>query len=120
MSAWIVSKRHIDALVTGLVEAGMVRASLVNSTGAMLWAENYTSVNARYRENDSTPSYHHTPLHVDQATLSKVLRCYRYQSCEHDGWSTSKACTLVEKLLATIDTSTPGFQAVYDAAPWGL
>lgn len=76
MSAWIVSKEHIDALVSAaLVVAQEDRSSFrwydadgnhsheltytdtvrANQVGRMLWAENLASINARYTDTIEHP-----------------------------------------------------------------
>lgn len=77
MSAWIVSKRHIDVLVAGVLEAGGFRhrgkfitvieddgvydgeaeCMTANEVGRLLWSENHKSINARYNERTRTPNY---------------------------------------------------------------
>ena len=69
MSAWIVSKAHIDFLVSAAKHFG-IRAINNNGElvcaeedpdqiGQILWNENYRSVNFRYNENKSAPEYHY-------------------------------------------------------------
>jgi hypothetical protein len=126
MSAWIVSKAHIDALVTGLVVLGM-RADARPSEaelaklGRELWRENHRSVNARYSERTRMPRYVYTEHAVDEVTLLKLVHCYGYQSCEHDGWGTSSPRLMMALLASLLEARgvtrrSPG----YDAAPWGI
>ena len=44
----------------------------------------------------------------------KLVHCYEYQSCEHDGWETSEAHRFTTALLSSLEHSLPG----YDDAPW--
>ena len=50
MSAWIVSKGHIDVLVNGLLQHGLISPKEIAQTGQLLWRENHLSVNDRYAE----------------------------------------------------------------------
>lgn len=127
MSAWIVSKLHIDHLVTALVRAELITET-PDKAGRMLWRECLASVAARYpgdtdghrpgpidfRDGDvDTYTWTETP-ELTPGGLSKTIACYRYQSCEHDGWTGSVADQLTAKLM-------DGLEAVPydDSVPWG-
>lgn len=43
MSAWIVEKAHIDALVTRLIELDLASEASADDVGQMLWDENRES-----------------------------------------------------------------------------
>jgi len=93
MSAWIVSKHHIDVLVAGVLENGGFRhrgqhvkvlapdevyegskAQWVmdaNELGEMLWRENHKSINYRYGQRERTPDYlYRTPKAYQVQDLS--------------------------------------------------
>jgi len=145
LSAWTVSKTHVDVLVRGLIEAGgyfhrgvwqEVTDANATEVGQMLWRENFRSVNSRYNERKNTPPY--TYLHPDQfiitsrtwgntqylepqshinpAVLAKQVSCYDYQSCEHDAYEKSRAHSVVQALAGSLLGSVKG----YDEAPWGV
>jgi hypothetical protein len=92
MSAWIVSKRHIDALVTPLYKT----IDMANKIGQLLWEQNHRSVNHRYNKQTQTPKYEYEPctdyvkeqdqhiltLPLEVLDLLKLLDSYEYQSCE--------------------------------------
>lgn len=89
MSAWIVSKRHIDALVTPLYKT----MEMANEIGQQLWDQNHRSVNHHYNQNSATPKYDFVPCHSrtkengEKSDLSaldylKLLDSFEYQSCE--------------------------------------
>lgn len=89
MSAFIVSKRHIDALVTPLYKT----MDMANEVGQLLWEQNHRSVNHRYNKQTQTPKYDFVPCHGrtnasgEQSDLSaldylKLLDSFEYQSCE--------------------------------------
>lgn len=127
MSAFVHSKAHIDALVT-LVLAGPngIRPTdwysptelTPDQIGQMLWAENVASVNARYEEANPAETYTYTPgqrLKVIEGL--KAVLSYEYQSCEHDGWDTSKAFRLMNAVKDRLINRLPGFG---DAYGWSL
>jgi len=133
MSAWIVSKHHIDAVVTAWVKlhgrdgAGMASRSSFgrpDEIGQMLWQENHTSVNYRYRRKDECPKYTWTevPWPIGEpdaktlATVCKLVNCYTYQSCEHDEWEASTSNKFCDTLIGYVCRNLPG----YEEAPWGI
>lgn len=141
MSAWMVSKAHIDALVNSAVEHGITTVAEVHETGRMLWRENRRSVNYRYQERGRTPQYRFTgtemPLHP--VVILKLLHCFEYQSCERPDWEKSQAYRWVARLEATLQAdervdmtplpdrwgdgrTEPAYlrSSLYSAAPWGI
>lgn len=128
MSAWIVTKAHIDLLVEALFKYEVVlQADLAHVSpteiGKLLWRENHRSINYRYEERKRTPRYSHSsaticytweyrwpaqPLQVTLGTVREVVRqpyvvlkqagCYRYQSCERPDWERSTARGLITRL----------------------
>lgn len=81
MSAWIVSKKHIDALVE---HARQVSTQNPNEIGQMLWEQNHRSVNHRYGEKTTTPTYVFEPCDAALTVIDKLklIDCYEHQSCE--------------------------------------
>lgn len=141
MSAWIVSEQHITAMLTAGLRFGYgpddkmrffageynrakvreLTLSTASEVGQMLWAENYASVNHRYEESGEAPDYDYPDrsgdrVEKDPVVILKLIDCYEYQSCEHDGWATSKAKAFCDALRSRAINKLPG----YDAAPWGL
>src|ERR1051326_2304968 len=130
MSAWIVSKEHIDTLVAGLwmpehegyptyYHNGepMRKHYDPSEVGQMLWDENYRSVNYRYDENKTAPRYTYTePQPVSAVQLIKSIDCYEYQSCETPDWPDSEAYTFCQALRSHAIGKLPG----YDEAHWGV
>lgn len=136
MSAFIVGEEHIRYLVNaglsrsicphgiswrggGSLQRGeQDTAERANRTGAMLWEENYRSVNYRYRESDAAPSYQHRAADLydrfDPVQVLKAIACFEYQSCEHSGWKGSEAAAFCEELRLAAIARLPG----YDAAAW--
>lgn len=137
MSAWIVSKRHIDALAYWLDR--MAIAHDKQKVGEMLWSENHRSIRARYGWYDyngkfvKRPKYHYMdpqpyvtqsyyddfdPQNLDQ--IQALVHCYNYQSCEHEGWEKSRAKRLMDKLETQLVRA--GANSTRDGikAPWGI
>ena len=130
MSAWTVSKKHIDLLVTLAAQAELLGDKNETQVGQILWDENYRSVNERYNETNPAPRYSFKPF--DLTTLStiaqiKQVHCYVYQTCETDDYKTTQAIVLVEKIEALLSAGVhvPSGKSVrsapqYDAALWGI
>jgi hypothetical protein len=131
MSAWIVSKRHIDALVYWADMLGVSKADKTNM-GKMLWKENHRSINYRYGERGRTPSYRwskpfastqrhyddYDPESMDQAL--HLVRCYDYQTCETADYWQTPAGRLIVKLETAL--MRMGADPKRDGAkpPWGI
>ena len=144
MSAWIVSKEHIDYLITaGLsldqfgvswrVGPNRVKLTLENATqiGRLLWIENLKSVACRYPDdkgNGDRPGYGDQDDTIEQYRYArsrnavsvvqalKAIHCYEYQSCEHRQWERSQAKRFCTSLESSLVRNVPG----YDEATWGV
>lgn len=134
MSAWIVSKGHIDALVQGLVIEGLVEMRQAKEIGQMLWHENHLSIQARYGDPADTPAYEPELIEapLNDAILARQISCYDYQSCEHPEWRTTEAYKLVSTLndllairnggapeMADQDWTT-SYEREHGRIPWGI
>ena len=146
MSAYIVSKAHIDGIVTfavgGTRRVGTVKrmaedaghCNYVSSSdytpsqiGAALWAENHASVDYRYSETTPVPAYVFRPK-CSGSTCTKTTRLLtpldiiklcqslKYQSCEHPGWDASFAHDFLNRVISAAIGALPG----YDNAFWGI
>lgn len=135
MSAFIVSKRHIDLLLTaglaygkqyalrwrvdGMRDCRELTPETASAVGVMLWAENYKSVNHRYDEKDiESELYEFKPYRakVEPVAVLKAVRCFEYQSCEHPEWEESEAFSFCEALKAAAVAVLPG----YEEAAWAI
>lgn len=118
MSAWIASEAHIAALAS-YVE-GPYRVAPDGMTpqqvGQMLWQTNYDSVNYRYSESESAPTYRHTETDQPIVARLKLLDSYEYQACERPDWKDSEAYAYCQRLRDALISALPG----YEEAPWGL
>jgi hypothetical protein len=124
VSAYIVDKATIDALVTAYlmtehdatgsdepIDAYIVAgAPYANRIGSALWRENYRSVNIRYSEGKRSAPYLFDPMKIDDLKLAAprihgAIRGYIYQSCEHgDAFYKSKTYReIVAVLLGRIE-----------------
>lgn len=132
MSAFLVSKKHIDALVFARSLVPMHercdRAAYLpelddNELGKLLWTENVKSLKARYNpsqvrtlKGDNKTSLYKYEKHDDAVVfggyalgLIKLIRCYQYQSCEHNEWTSSKAHAYCELLESRLVDLIPGY-----------
>jgi len=142
MSAFVVSKSTIDAIVTAAVwgvkecaaasnfnrplfQGRLLTESKVHALGECLWYENQLSVWHRYPADERERHIYLYPCkngHFDVPALRpvveviKLIDCLEYQSCEHDAWETSAARKFCVDLRHRLTSYLPG----YDAAPWGL
>lgn len=121
MSAFIVSKKHIDAICEYVVlnkKNGYGIPDDPNELGHVLWRENHRSVNSRYRERGKTPEYkfEKTDLRTSAADFMKLLHCLDYQSCEHKSYERSKARRYIRELAYRAASEVEG----YEDAPWGI
>ena len=134
MSAWIVSKTHIDAIVTALAKLRdrEVDPDDLPKIGQRLWEENHRSFRHRYPKHAvQCPEYTYTavkwPASPSESgdvraftcalgAVCKLLDCYEYQSCEHPEWPESLAYGVCQRLRAAVCAALPG----YKQTPWGL
>jgi hypothetical protein len=106
VSAWIVSRAHIDVLVQALAEGEHVTDVDPDEIGRELWRENLASVADRYpndRDGDRPGPADFRDADVDAYEyrrprnkpnlqgLLHAVACYEYQSCEHPEWGASRA-----------------------------
>jgi len=143
MSAFVVSRPHIAALVEALYRYEVYPDGLdATALGQLLWEENITSVLARYRDctRDDMPGpceedfvFVWVPNPARSAFVRQpwnvlgLVRCYEYQSCEHDGWLASDACQLLdalqERVLRSVQCHTmeeARNRPEWNKAPWDL
>lgn len=144
MSAYMVSKAHIDAMLTGATrysrpyglswyvghERHELRYDNLDAIGQMLVDANLRSIHARYpdcRTNpDNTPGpiarywdvpyVHETRADFSPVELLKAIDCFEYQACEDDDWETSEAHACCAALRHILIRVLPG----YESAPWGI
>ena len=120
MSAWIVSKDHIDCIVQAMIAEGLTTMDNATMVGRVLWRQNHHSVDYRYNE-ESDPScwrgyrFRGIEAPLDDAIVLQQLWCYEYQSCEDPGWEHSPARVRTNQLATALRAR--GVQA---DGPWGI
>jgi hypothetical protein len=142
MSAFTVGTAHIDTLVNAARAFGgaeFVDQRAADLLGAMLWDENYRSVNHRYSESEPTPDYRAQLVDADLSPVAvlKAIDCYEYQSCESPDWDQTRAHAFITALRNIIlgrhtdlgrqvpqrhdrnrTTEAYHYLPEYDTAPW--
>lgn len=130
MSAFVVSKDHIDAILTFAVKERMsvvlvknrnfvAIADHLNLVGEVLWKENHKSVNHRYGTKSRMPTYtfeKYTKRDISLAVFVNIINCLSYQSCEHEGWENSLAHKI---LISLIDQGARLMPGCADG-PWAI
>jgi len=121
MSAWLVTRSHIDLLVNA-ARAWDQWKQLGDPVemGQTLWTENARSVAYRYPDHPA-PVVRYVRLPriapvLDPVVVLKSIGCLEYQSCECPDYYESQACKLLHSLQSIAIAELPG----YDAAPWGI
>jgi hypothetical protein len=132
MSAWLVSKRHIDLIVTYAIGADC-DPKLATALGRALWQAN--NDNLRYMYGDTLAAedqpgidaYHWAPTEVlEDGPMLKAINCLDYQSCDRPGAENSPALQYLYTLQAAILDCYPGSREDsdlvpgYEQAPWGF
>lgn len=134
MSAYLVSKSHIDALVTlGSLHKVIPYGSRTYTTdmGKTLIRANVESIEARYPDTKGHPqempgcyidaeTYTHA-LYAKHTNLTpaaglKAISGYEYQACEHKGWNGSVAQVFCDSLRHALIRALPG----YSSADWEI
>lgn len=126
MSAWIVSRDHLDLLITAAVAWGLTTTDEADDIGRTLWRENLASVAYRYPDDRDgtrpapedfrdrhvdTYQYRPYPGRVDPEVVAAAAASLGYQSCEHPEWPDSIACRWVHQLHAAATVRIPDYLA---------
>jgi len=137
MSAYMVSRKHIDLLVavavagpTGCRDWYPPSHKSKDDIGEMLVKENLSSIHHRYPDTitnpDDTPGpceqywlHRYTFRRAIRLTTIEALKAidsYEYQACEHPEWETSEARKFCDALRRALVHVLPG----WEQAPWGF
>lgn len=126
MSAFLVSKKHIDALVSMLDKYDLERVAVWldektienarNAVGTALWSENQISVNTRYSQKEDIPEYFFEPNQLTPLEVIKLCQCLAYQSSEYEGWNNSPAKMIVDLIKDKCICKLEG----YETAKWTI
>lgn len=134
MSAFMVSKKHIDALVTFATKPdrfdGVIKVmdddgldlELTPDTatflGRVLRDQNWRSVQENH-PGDPHPRepYSHEPVNgIGPVEIIKLCHCYRYQSCETSDYDYTLAERIIEGIIERAVRQVPG----YEEADWAI
>lgn len=140
MSAFIVDKSHINAII----QAGLhyphrdharwfydgkwheLNELTANQTGQMLLDENVKAVSIRYPDDEVTnlpgvtdaewiiPFTHHFTKVPTPIQAIKLIECLEYQSCEDTEWKNTEAFSFCQYFKEQLIGCLPG----YDEAKW--
>ncbi|MDP9792586.1 hypothetical protein J2S43_001098 [Catenuloplanes nepalensis] len=128
MSAWIVSRDHLDLLLSAALAWELTVPEQADATGRTLWKENLVSVAYRYpADRDGTrpgPADfrdHHVntyrfaryPGRADPEVVAAAAASLAYQSCEHPEWPESAACRWVTNLREQASQRVPAYVAAH-------
>jgi len=121
MSAWLCSDEHILEMASYYVEHCQKYSgdeTTLKQAAEILYNENLESLAARYGDDYppiKVPSAYE-PIVENIFHMAKMVGCYEYQSCEHEGWKTSEAKEMCATILYFLLNNHPD----YDAGPWGF
>ena len=128
MSAFLVNNRHIDALLTWVINTpdygaprkldGMTVYDQPDLIGQILVDANYRSLSARYGDNDQPHEYkfRRYPRTLSPVEVIKACDCLIYQCCEFEEWPTTKAYRMVQDMREGAINSLDGM----DNAAWEI
>ena len=140
MSAWLVSKKHIDIIITAALFANRgntfrwyfegkwreLRLDNADEIGQMLINQNADSVGTKYESTPSTElpgdidnailPYHYSRPAGDVTAIQavKLINSYQYQASETGDWLKTESFKFTQSLKETLITMLKG----YDEAPW--
>jgi len=128
MSAFIVTKQHIDAIVGTIYQRSCTsfKDLLVQYNGSLdmigqvLWDENFRSVNCRYNESDEAEKYTFSYKSVSLIQAIKAIDCLNYQSCESVDYEKSKSKEIQSILLQVLFNELKYQHPDYESALWGM
>lgn len=123
MSAFIVSRKHIDSLVTAYLDEAQYYSRVMeidikhlNKIGQTLIIQNAKSFNYRYNEKEPVELYRFNSVKQSPIQILKACHCYNYQACETPDYKNSEARSIIKKIEAYIMTQLPG----YAEAQWEI
>lgn len=128
MSAFIVSHKHINVLVSfagahntsAYSTSRKARIPIAGNEQAiaeLLLAENTRSVNHRYTSNDQAEEIHFRFENtLNSVAILRACACLEYQSCEADDYESTDAFAVLKAIRAAAIESLPG----YSEADWEI
>ena len=122
MSAFMVSDKHINTLVSCLRKWESLSRKEAQEYAEVLKKANIRSLDARYGKQLIDPKIEYRDIpEVMSETLPLVnilvaCRCFEYQSCESNTWDDSYAKRIIDNIVNLTIENLPGFHD----APWGI
>jgi hypothetical protein len=128
MSAFIVSDKHISAMIFNAVTGNRIsyywngKRHQMNcksqEIGQKLVDENYRSVNSRYGENGQPHEFvmQHLERRYSPIEIIKACHCYNYQACETQDYFETEAHAIVKAIEASAVRDIAG----YEQAAWEI
>lgn len=119
MSAFVVSTRHIDTLLSSVGGTDYVYwknkylyfEKERNRLGQELVNQNYRSTNDRYNENQKPPVYlFQRRQPVTPVQILKACDCYEYQACETENYKNTLAYKIIDALRGKAIQQLPGYK----------
>jgi len=101
MSAFILSNRHINALLTAYRDSHKrVSEKYLIRIGKLLVKTNQRSINVRYNETDKPIEFVlEQGEEFSPEQIIQFCHCFEYQACEYKGWKTSRARLWILELI---------------------
>ena len=115
MSAYVVNNETVNCIVNGLIEHDLISENDGVEVGQLLFDENQTSVNFRYREKDAAPVFQFKRKNYEPIEYYGCVKCWQYQTCEHDGHENTDIWKMSDELLNVFPASYRDLDY-----PWGL
>lgn len=130
MSAFVVSNKHINAMV-GSVHPEYPGDSLwyyfndeqkffdPQKAGEILLAQNVRSVNARYHSDEKYEAFKYNPYDAGRYSPVQIIKacaCYEYQACETGDLEETEAGVINTFIRERAIRNLPG----YNEAEWGI
>jgi hypothetical protein len=113
MSAFTLPCSHINALINGALQVGMIDGAPTDEEltklGQSLLLENRLSCRYRYshhhhsdlpRKTGADFQFSRLDFPLDMVGVLAAAESYQYQSCEHPEWATSAAASWANRLVA--------------------
>lgn len=126
MSAYLCDEQHLSAIAEILSWTQLFKGQTPEKIFPLVVQENVRSLKARYPDYpdmwEGAYKMIYTPQQAENACYCqrlKALRCYSYQSCEHDGWERCKVRRAVREAIYTVASEIAQQHPDYDSACWG-
>jgi len=121
MSAFLLGDNHLNAILNFYSDSrgeDPATDKHLQIWGDKLRQQNMASVNYRYEEKISTPSFtfKRCPSEISAVQALKLCECYEYQTEDAPDYNTSEAKFILKAIMKSALHSLPG----YDKAEWSL